>query len=174
MLKKLSLLTVLFALAIGFNSCSKDDDGGVESPESSSTLTINNIKAGKMLYTLCEISIYPSYLGGGKELALEAHFDYSDEGLMSLDVAVPSITSISQLEKGMELTDDIVVNKFYSATGAFTGRKNYEVLGGSAIVEKVSNSAVVVKFSNFEFLRELGNKEETFTVNGTVSYTIND
>lgn len=147
-----------------FSGCSKEDE-----PEnsSSSTVTINGIKAGKFLYTVCEIS-YPA------ELALEAHFDYADEGIMSFDMAVESIKSLSQLRAGMDITDDIEIYKFYSMSGAFVGHEDYEVLGGSAKITSVSSDAVVVKFNKFRFLRELGNNEQEFIVNGTISYTIND
>lgn len=173
MLKKLSLLVIILASTVGFVSCGNDEDDGPEAG-TTGTITVNNIKGGKILYTLCEIFNYPSYLGGDKEMILEVHFDYGDEGLMSFNVAVPRITSLSQLENGMDLTDDMEVRKFYSYTGSFIGSKNYEVLGGSAIVEKISGTDVVVKFSNFKFLRELGSNEETFTVNGTVAYEINE
>lgn len=168
MLNRISLLSFIFVSALCLNSCSSDDDDDNVEVGTSSALTINNVKVGKTLYTLCEIS------GSPKEIVFEAHFDYSDEGLMSLDLAVPTITSISQLKKGMELSDDIVIYKFYSMTGSFVGHKNYEVLDGSVKIESISSTAVVLKFSNFEFLRELGNDEQTFKVNGTVSYSIND
>lgn len=174
MLNKLSLFTLLCALAVGFSACSSDDDEPSADAGTSSAFTINNIKAGKILNTLCEITEYPSWLGGGKELALQARFDYSDEGMMDLDMAVSGISSLSQLKKGMELSDDMAIYRFYSMFGAYVGHENYEVLSGKATVEKIGSSAVDVKFTNFTFLRELENDEETFTVNGTISYTIDD
>lgn len=165
MIKRLSLLSIILTSLACFVACSKDD---ADNNDTSSSLTINNIKAGKILYTLCEIS------GSPKEIVFEAHFDYDDEGLVSLDLAVPSITSISKLKKGMDLSDDMIIYKFYSMTGAFIGYKNYEILDGRVIVEKIGSNAVVLKFSNFKFLRELGSNEQTFTVNGTISYSINE
>ena len=169
--KNFSFLAFLLVFCIGFSGCSKDDD-----PEdnSSSSLTVNGIKVGKFYHTLCEITTYPSYLGGGKELALEAQFVYADEGIISYDMGVESITSLSQLKPGMDLTDDIEIYKFYSMTGIIIASHDYEVLSGSAKIESVSSKAVVVRFSKFKFLREIGNNEEEFTINGTISYTIND
>ncbi len=170
MIKKLSLLSICFILAACFTGCSKDDD-----PENnSSSLTINGEKTGKFIYTLCEITHFPSYLGGGSELALEAHFDYADEGIISFDMGVEGIASLSQIEAGTDITDDIEINKFYSMTGVVIGREDYEITDGSAVIESVSSKAVVVRFKNFRFIRELINNETEFTLNGTISYTIND
>lgn len=165
MLKKIPLLALLLVFSIGFTGCGNDDDDDLNA--NSSSVTINGIKAGKFLYTVCEIS-YPA------ELALEAHFDYADEGIISFDMGVESITSLSQLKPGMDLTDHIEIYKFYSMTGVVVASHDYEVLGGRAAIESVSNGAVVVRFTNFKFLREIGNKAKEFTVNGTISYTIND
>lgn len=174
MLKRFSLfLITLASLTVSFSSCSNDSDDDIVEPGTTSSLTFNDVKAGKMLNTVCEITSYPSSLGGGKELTLDATFIFGDEW-MAFDLAVPTITSISQLEKGIELADDIVIYKYFPFNSAFIGHERYEVMSGNATVEKVSNSDVTVKFSNFTFLRELGSDEETFTVNGTISYTIND
>lgn len=160
---------MMFVSLTTLSSCGGDDNDEPENPaETTSTLTFNGVNVGKMFYTLCEISSLPN------EIIFEAHFNYGDEGLTSFDLAVPSIKSFSQLEIGMELADDITIYKFYSTTGAFVGHKRYEALGGSIKVQSVTSNEVVLKFNDFEFVRELGNNEQTFKVNGTIAYTIND
>lgn len=165
MTKYLSILFLLFASFMTLSSCGDDNN---DEPENPTSLTFNGVNVGKMFYTLCEISSLPN------EIIFEAHFNYGDEGLTSFDLAVPSIKSFSQLEIGMELADDITIYKFYSTTGAFVGHKRYEALGGSIKVQSVTSNEVVLKFNNFEFVRELGSNEQTFKVNGTIAYTIND
>lgn len=160
---------MLFVSLTTFSSCGGDDSDEPENPtETTSTLTFNGIKVGRIFNTLCEIS------GSPKEIVFEAYFDYSDEGMVAFDLAVPSIKSISKLEKGMELADDITIYNFYSSTGAFVGYKRYEVLSGSIQVKSVTSREVILTFKNFEFIRELGNDEQTFKVNGAITYKINN
>lgn len=169
MAKYLSILLMLFVSLTTLSSCGDDDNDEPENPtETTSTLTFNGVKVGRIFNTLCEIS------GSPKEIVFEADFDYSDEGMTAFNLAVPTIKSISELEKGMELVDDITIYKFYSSTGAFVGYKRYEALDGSIKVQSVTSKEVVLKFNDFEFVRELGNDEQTFKVNGTIAYKIND
>lgn len=170
MAKYLSILLMLLISLTTLSSCGDDDNDSDEpgNPTGTSTLTFNGVKVGKMLSTLCEIS------GSPKEIVFEAHFNYGEEGLTSFNLAVPSIKSISELENGMELADDITIYKFYSSTGAFVGHKRYEAIDGSIKVQSVTSKEVVLKFNNFEFIRELGDDEQTFKVNGSITYKIND
>lgn len=167
MLKRLSIFAFLFATLIGFSSCGGDDDDDTLSGSSggTSSFTINGKKTGKILYTLCEKGLYNSVI-------LEAHFSYDDD-MMSFNLSVP-FNSISALQKDLDITDDINITRFYPKNGAFIGHKSYEYIDGSAVVKSVSSKEVVVKYSNFRFLRELGDEEDTFTINGTISYTINE
>lgn len=167
MTKYLSIFFLLFA-PLTFRSCGNDDNDDPGNSAGTSTLTINGVKVGKMYNTLCEISSFP------KEIVFEADFVYGEDGLTAFNLAVPSITSISGLERGMELADEITIYKFYSSTGVFLGYKRYEALGGSIKVQSVTSEEVVLKFKNFEFIRELGNNEQIFEVNGTIAYKINN
>lgn len=164
MLNKLRIFAFILIVSLGWSACKNGD----EPASGNSTFTINDSKVGKILYTLCEISPLP------KEIVFEIHFDYKDEGLTSFVFAVPSITSISQLKNGIDLTDDVVIYKFYSTTGIMIGYQHYQVVDGSLKVKKVDDNVVILKFSNFVFLREFGNKEQTFKVNGNVIYSINN
>lgn len=168
MKRSLQILIFFLFLSCCFVAC------GIDEPTSEdSSLTINNNNIGKMLNTLCEITEYPSYLGGGKELSMEADFTYNDDGIMIFNMSVPSIRSLSQLKMGMDLSDYITIYTFRPMHVALIDAR-YNVLSGSATVENISNTALVLKFSNFKILREFGNKEETFTLNGTISYAIKD
>lgn len=142
----------------------------IDEPSSSkdSSFTVNGIKISKILYTLCEISSVP------KAMVLEAHFDY-DDTTYSLDMALTSIKRLDDVDAGDKFdADDFTIYKFYPMNWAYVGSKNHEPLSGTARVKSVSSNAVVIEYSNFKFLRELGGNEDTFTINGTISYTIND
>lgn len=162
MKKSTALLLGIVFLMMG--GCSKDEP----SSNKDSSFSVNGTKISKILYTLCEISPSP------KEMVLEAHFGY-DDTTYSLDVAIPSIKSLDDIDQGDKFdADDFEIYKFYSMSGTFVGSKNYEPLSGSATVKSVSSKALVIEYSNFKFLRELGSKEDTFTINGTISYTVNN
>lgn len=161
MQKKLSILLLLLTSVISIISCSNDDEPNNESSGSSSSFTINGEKIGKILNTLCKVS--------SREVAFEMQFNYGDE-VISFEMADIRIKSISDLSKGMNLEDDIEIYKFYSFTGAFVGYERYEAIGGSIKVQSVTDKEVVLKFNNFEFIRELGNNEDTIKVNGSISY----
>ena len=154
---------LLGIILLGCGGCSKD-----EPSTNDSSFSINGTKISKILYTLCEISPSP------KEMVLEAHFGY-DDSTYSLNMALYSIKSLDGIKAGDKFdADDFDIYKFYPMSGAFIGSQYYEPLSGSATVKSISNKALVMEYSSFKFSRELGSREETFTINGTISYTIND
>lgn len=165
MIKNLFIGILLITAALNFASCSKDDDPQNSDSEKAS-FTINGTKVSEMFYTLCEVSYSP------KEVVFEANFKY-DNDTYSLDLALPSIKSLDEIKAGDKYdADDFTVYKFYSMSGAFVGSKDYWPTDGTVTIQAVSSKNVVLKFSKFSFVRELGNKQEEFTVNGTISYSI--
>ena len=155
MTKKLSIVCGVIISLLTMLSCDNDISSEAE-------VTFNGAKIGDILYTVCEIS-YPG------ELDLEAHF-VSEEGNVSFDMTAFDINSLSELKKGMDITDLLEINQFYP--GIVAARQYYEIVGGTAIIESCSSKAIKVKFSNFQFTREIGNLEDEIIVNGSISYTI--
>lgn len=166
MIKKLGLLLIPIFVVCTI-SCNSDKDSDDLNYDKSS-LTINGVNIGKIIYTLSEVSKSPN------ELVFEAHFDFCEEGIISFNLAIPSINEFSKLKKGEELVNELIIYKFYPMNAIFTGYKNYEVLDGSVKVSKMNDSSITLNFNNFKFLRELGDKEEHFNVSGAISYSIND
>lgn len=162
MKKTTALLFGIVFLMMG--GCSKDEP----SSNKDSSFSVNGTKISNILYTLCEISSSP------KEMVLEAHFGY-DDSTYSLDMALPSIRSLDEIEVGDEFdAEDFDIYKFYPMSGAYVGSQDYEPISGSATVKTISSKALVIEYSNFKFIRELGSKEDTFTINGSLSYSINN
>ena len=162
---RLSSLALIAILSLSLNSCKSDDE---PSSNKDSSFSVNGTKISNILYTLCEISSSP------KEMALEAHFRY-DDTTYSLDMAIPSIRSLDDIDPGDKFdADDFEIYKFYPMSGAYVGSQDYEPISGKATVKSISSKALVIEFSNFKFLRELGSKEDTFTINGSISYSINN
>ena len=174
MFKRLSILSIIVATMIGFSSCGddNDDENGFEI-NSSSSFSINGEKVREVYQTLCEVHTLPALNDEpSHEIELEAYFYYEDE-LMSFNYGL-SASSINALKKGMDITDYMRFYRFYPMNWAITSSKHFEVLSGNAVVESVSSEAVVIRYTNFELLREISNTEDIFTINGTISYTIND
>lgn len=162
MKKLIVFLSGFIILFLG--GCAKDEPLS----NKDSSFTVNGTKINNILYTLCEISSF------SKEMILEVHFGY-DNTTYSLNMAIPSIKSLDDIVVGDKFdSDEFEINKFYSMGGVFVGKENYEPLSGYAIVKSISSKALVLEYSNFKFLRQLGSKEETFMVNGTISHKIYD
>lgn len=160
-MKKLSIFYIL-SLIICLGACTKDEPSNKDS-----SFTINGTKITNILYTLCETST------SSTKTMLEAHFKY-DEQTYSLNMALP-IRSLDEIEEGDKFdADDFYIYKFYPLSGAFVGHEDYEPISGKATVKSISNKALIMEYSCFKFLRELGSKEETFTINGTISYIVNN
>lgn len=162
-MKKIGI-SLIFSIVLLLVGCTKDEP----SSSKDSSFSVNGTKITNILYTLCEISYSP------KEMVLEAHFGY-DDSTYSLDMALPSIRSLDEVEEGDKFdVDDFYIYKFYPMSGAYVGSQDYEAISGSAKVKSISSKALVMEYSNFKFIRELGSKEETFTINGSISYSINN
>lgn len=163
--KALKHFLVLF-VALVVCGCSNEDEP--KSGNSSFSINDEMIETKDILYTLCE---YNPLL---KETVFEAHFKYNDD-TYSFDIALPSVKAIDDLGIGDEFdADEFIINKFYSMYGSFIGNKDYEPISGTVEVKSISAKVIVMKFSNFKFRRELGSKEDIFTINGSISYSINN
>ena len=163
MYKNLFLLAI-FIVSLVVSSCSSDD----EPKTNDSIFSVNNTKIGSkdIFYTVCE---YNSLLG---ETLFEVNFKYDDDTYM-LQISLPTVNSLEDLEVGDEFdADEFIIYKFYSKYSVFIGNEDYEPISGTVKVKSKSAKAIVMDFSNFKFRRELGSKTETFTITGSISYTI--
>lgn len=160
-------MSLIMAFPLVMSSCGDDDDDAPEAaPEAAnSAFTINGIEGGKIMFSLCG-----DIMHGG--VAIEVHFNYGDE-LYDLDLEINDL-KMADLYAGLEITDNLEINRFYPTTSMFWGDISYEITGGSAYIKSVGANEVVVGYNNLEFTREKGEygTPETFILNGSISYTI--
>ncbi|MCH5247456.1 MAG: hypothetical protein J1E99_04790 [Muribaculaceae bacterium] len=172
---RISFMALFAMIALTVISCSKDDDNDVEGGGSSSaTIKINGTEISSLLSAVCE----EGHLSGEYWVSFSSTFYYKKD-MVNLELSVP-FNSFSQLKEGQELINYIDISGFYvlsgqndSNIGFGGGSPRFNDIEGSVKVQKITNSAVTLKFSNFSFTKSRGSDEQDYTMNGIVTYNLN-
>ena len=175
---RFSFMAFFAILAFTAVSCSKDDDniveGGGSSSSSSASFTINGTGISSLLSAVCE----EGHFSGEYWVSFSSTFYYKKD-MVNFEMSVP-FNSYSQLKEGQELIDYIDVEGFYvlsgqndSNIGFGGGGPRFNNIEGSVKVQKLTKSAVTLKFSNFSFTKIRGSNEQRYIMNGTIEYEFN-
>ena len=163
-----SIVVVLLS-ALTFTSCSSDDDEG----GSNGSFSVNGEKCrihdascsfhGTIRDDLGDFEIPPH---GGFTM----QFEY-DESLYYFEFSVDGISSSDVIKVGENLVTDgrVDVGAFRRITSIGLSTRYYDEDGKLSISEKGSNF-VVVNFDNFSFIKDTGNSETKYTINGKVKF----
>lgn len=168
---KYSFISLIIALTVfSVTGCSKDKENEDGPSLGNSSLTINGQKTSvNFLLTLCEDS------SSGYKSLFSAMVNF--EGFYhTFRIYLPS--RLDDFENGEIFDEDeVTVDYFYDSTSVWIGDMDFWPVSGSITVQSITSEAITLKFSNFTFVREKtgtsGNsKEETFKVEGTLTYKI--
>ena len=169
---KYSILSfVLSFCLLSVTGCGNEDD---EPKSGSSTFTINGEKAkiNLLTYAICEDSY-------SRQIFFSINLFKYDNDDHTFSIYLPS--SLENIKSGETFdADEITVSYFYPSTSIYIGHLEYWPVSGKVKVQSVTSTNITLKFSNFTFVRESTSytsdnwREETFTVDGSITYKIRD
>lgn len=167
MIKKCFLLCVIFLGVFVASSCSsKDDESGV------SSFTINGEKYRAETGECCNAEHGEIY--GDGYVSIDADFAVFLQGssFYNFDLRFTEIAEIRNLKAGDDITDLAYVRhlNLISDPG---GNMDYEEVGGTIIVKKITSKAIILEFTNFKFNKMFRDSViETYVMNGVIEYEI--
>ena len=98
----------------------------------------------------------------------DIYFNTGDD-MYVFDFSIYGIKHESDLTKGKDVTEDIVVHD-YRSIYSIEFDYRYDVTAGSVIVKDIAHGYAIMEFNNFTFVKESGRYKDKYTMNGIVKF----
>lgn len=168
-----NIFITLFAavMSLGLVSCS-DDDGNDASNDN--FIVINGQKSKIVGDCLCDFVKGHHIMDG--EIYIPAHGGFSidfsfDDSFYRFEFSIDGLSSpdIAKINKNYVSDDEVSVDDFRRISSIELST-SYGDEDGNLFISEKGSDYVVVNFDNFSFIKDTGNREIEYTINGKVKF----
>ena len=156
---KLSIYSIAI-ITIIISSCSKED---VEEINNGTDFTVNGVKIGNIFSNPWSCDENDDY----QAFALMYNYGKGDTKIFSWNLYM----YYSELKPGVDVTDNMDIILF-ETDPLMLESYSFDITGGTVKVDSVNKVSITFRFNNLKFVRSSKDKEETFVLNGIITYHI--